>query len=174
MTERRAGSLRIPGKAVGAGEVVSVSPNGVDWRYISFRALRLSAGERFEAECGSDELVIVVIQGTLDIESSAGVWRSVGKRGDPFSGPAESVYLPQASRYVLHALGACEVALCAAPARGEYPARLLAPGAESEHLRGSGQATRRIGNILMGPDDAGTLFITEVVTFPGNWSSYPP
>jgi 5-deoxy-glucuronate isomerase len=174
MTERAPHSLLLRGAKVAAGEVVSISPHGADWKYISFRAVRLPRGETLHGQTGNDEAVVVVIAGCVGIESSAGSWPKVGKRDDPFSGPAESVYLPSGASYEIRASGGAEIAVCSAPARGRYPARLIAPAQDAVYVRGEGHAQRRIGNILMEPDAAGTLFVTEVVTLPGNWSSYPP
>ena len=70
--------------------------------------------------------------------------------------------------------GAVEIAVCAAPARGAFPAHLITPEDESEHIRGAGQASRRIHNILMEDGGAGSLLVTEIQSPPGNWSSYPP
>ena len=174
MTERTRPSLLIRGSHAATGEVVRVAPNGGDWNYITFSARRMPARERLQGKTRDDESVIVVIGGTVGVTSSAGAWNEVGKRADPFSGPAQSVYLPAATTYEIQAHTDAEIALCSARARGRHPARLIAPADDAEYVRGEGHARRRIHNILMRPEEAGTLFLTEVVTFPGNWSSYPP
>jgi 5-deoxy-glucuronate isomerase len=119
-------------------------------------------------------LILVVISGAIDVRSSAGNWADVGGRPDPFSGPPSAVYLPASTRYEVKAARRAEVAICAAPARASHPAKHIALSPESEYVRGEGQAQRRIRNVLMGEDEASTMFVTEVVTLPGNWSSYPP
>ncbi len=167
-------SLLIRGNDVRYGDVVSAAANGKDWKYIDFRVLRMRAGEVFGGESAGNEVAVVVIAGTVDVLCSDGSWKNVGKRADPFSGSPEAVYLPPATAYELKAVSDVEVAICAAPARERHPGRLIALGADAEHVRGTGQAKRRVFNILMDEDGASSLFLTEVVTFAGHWSSYPP
>jgi 5-deoxy-glucuronate isomerase len=175
MTERQAQpDLLIRGNDAATGDVVTVSRDGGEWKYIDFRVVRLSVGQRRTAQTGNDEVVLVVIAGTVGVTSSAGAWELVGERVDPFSGPPAAIYLPAATSYEICAVSSAEVAICAAPSRGALPARLIQPAVDSEYTRGQGQAQRRIRNILMGEDEASSLFVTEVVTLPGNWSSYPP
>ncbi|HEY5095554.1 MAG TPA: 5-deoxy-glucuronate isomerase [Candidatus Eremiobacteraceae bacterium] len=166
--------LLIRGRDVTSGELVASSPGNAEMKFISFRVVRMLAGERIEADTGKDEVALVLIAGTVDVLSSAGAWKSIGKRPDPFSGPPEAVYLPPAASYEIRASRDAEVAVCGAPARELHAARIIAPSADAEYTRGDGQAQRRVRNILMDDGDASTLFLTEVVTLPGNWSSYPP
>jgi 5-deoxy-glucuronate isomerase len=173
---KRAGHspLLIRGNDIGNGEIVAIERNGNVWKYINFRAIHLPAGQVLKAETRDDEVVIVLIAGTVDVFSSAGTWLGIGKRPDPFSGPPEAVYLPSSLTYEIRATRDAEIAFCGAPARGAFEARVITTPADAEYLRGDGQAQRRVRNILMNDGEAGTLFLTEVVTLPGNWSSYPP
>jgi 5-deoxy-glucuronate isomerase len=170
----RQSPLLVRAHNVNSGDVVAVAPNGTDWKYIRFRVVRLPADQRIRAETGNDEAALVIIAGTIDIVSSAGTWQGVGKRSDPFSGPPEAVYLPPSTSYEIRAVCDAEVALCGAPARELHEARLIATPEVAEYTRGEGQAQRRVRNILMNEGEASTLFLTEVITLPGNWSSYPP
>lgn len=165
-------SLLIHGNPVDRGEVIAVRPHDSDWKYVGFQVLRLGPDERHRAATEEDEVALVVIAGTIDVGSSAGSWQGIGGRSDPFSGPPDGVYLPSGVSYELRAREASEIALCSARSRGALPARRIL--AQAEYTRGSGQAQRQIRNILMGENDATALFVTEVVTPPGNWSSYPP
>jgi 5-deoxy-glucuronate isomerase len=175
MTERvERPELLIRGKDVAVGEVVAVTRGQSDWKYIDFRVLRLAPGQHERGQTGGDEVALVVIAGTVAIRSSAGEWDRIGERTDPFSGPPAAVYLPPGTSYEIQAEGSTEIAICAAPARATLPARRIACSTDSAYVRGEGHAQRRIYNILMGEDEASCLFLTEVVTFPGNWSSYPP
>jgi 5-deoxy-glucuronate isomerase len=156
------------------GDIVHVAPNGENWKRISFRVVRLRAGEHLRGQSGDDEIAIVVIGGTIAVRSSEGEWPAVGKRTDPFAGPPETLFLPASTAYEVAAATEAEVAICGAPARERHAARLIVTSADSEFVRGAGSAERRIRNILMGSDEASALFLTEVITPPGNWSSYPP
>jgi 5-deoxy-glucuronate isomerase len=166
--------LLVRGRDAKSGDVVSISAGGPFLKYIDFRVVRLAHGELLEADTSEREFALVVVSGTIDVLSSAGSWTGVGGRPDPFSGPPSAIYLPPSTHFEMSASGAAEVAICAAPARERHPAKLIAMPAQSEYVRGEGQAKRKIRNILMDEGEASTLFLTEVVTLPGNWSSYPP
>lgn len=168
-------SLLIRGNKVQYGEVVTIAPHGDDWKYIDFRVVRMMVGQRIAAQTDASEVALVVIAGTINVTSSAGSWNQVGNRTDPFSGPPAAVYLPPTTTYEIQAAADAEVAICAAPSReNRKEARVIAPAPDAEYTRGEGNAQRRIRNILMGENEASSLFLTEVITLPGNWSSYPP
>jgi 5-deoxy-glucuronate isomerase len=157
------------------GQVVSVAPNGTDWRYVSFSVQRLRANATFAGDTCDSETVLVLIGGTVDVRSSRGNYDRVGKRQSPFDGPPQAVYLPRNTRYDVVARSDAEIAVCAAAARNlDFPARLLELGEADAHQRGTGNARRLIYDILMDPAGAAGIFVTEVLTPPGNWSSYPP
>ena len=166
--------LLVRAKPLRYGEIVRVDPDGLDLRHISFRVLRLAGGEMLRDDTGARETALVVIAGAMRVRSSEGSWDGVGGRTDPFTGQPAAVCLPPGTSFEAEALGDLEIAICAAPTADRFPARLVAPLESEEYVRGEGHAQRRIRNILMKDDDAGALFLTEVVTLPGNWSSYPP
>ena len=100
---------------------------------------------------------------------------TIGERSSPFEGLPWSVYVPAHASWTVRAETDLELAVCAAPAKGGLPARLIAPQEVGEETRGSGTNARHVRNIL--PDDsphAETLLVVEVITPGGNWSSYPP
>jgi 5-deoxy-glucuronate isomerase len=167
-------SILVRGTGADSGTVVQITPQSAGWDYIGFHAVRLAPSQTHAGHSGGDELAIVVINGTVSVGSSAGSWERVGQRPDPFSGKPEAVYLPADSSYEVRAETAAEIAVCAAPGREAHAGRLIAPGDISEHIRGKGQASRRIHNILMGEAPAGSLLLTEIQSPAGNWSSYPP
>jgi 5-deoxy-glucuronate isomerase len=91
-------------------------------------------------------------------------------RATPFDGPPVALYVPPHVPW--WAEGAGELGICTAPATGALEPRLL----DSPELltRGEGGEERFIANILMEPEPAESLLVTEVVTPAGHWSSYPP
>src|SRR5579872_6601435 len=150
--------LVIRGRDVQSGEVVRVSPNTTDWRYISFRVVRLASAEQLSAGTGDDECALVVISGSVSATTSEGDWPAIGQRDDPFCGQPEVLFLPASTTYEISALRDAEVAICSAPARERHPARLIAVSAAAEYTRGEGNAQRRIRNIMMGEDESSALF----------------
>ncbi|MEN0087809.1 MAG: 5-deoxy-glucuronate isomerase [Pseudomonadota bacterium] len=180
------GLLRRPtGKS---GLVHDITPADADWTYVGFGVVDLQPGERHE-ELTPDvgrEILLVVVQGTVDIEvgqfDDAGehtggpVFRDVGERSSPFDGGApHSVYTGTGNAFAIRADTDAVVAMCSAPGKGTHAPYHLAPDAIIPEVRGSGTNTRYINPILMGDDDrVDSLLVTEVITPAGHWSSYPP
>jgi 5-deoxy-glucuronate isomerase len=165
--------LLVRGHDVTSGDVVRVRPDGL-LRSIDFRVLRLRPGETFKNASAANETGLVLLSGTADVTTSDNRWSGLGRREDPFSGPPTAVYLPRETPYEVRAASAVELAVCEAPGRRRLPARLIDLPQSAGYVRGEGHAQRRVFNILMEPGSASSLFLTEVITFPGNWSSYPP
>ena len=70
--------------------------------------------------------------------------------------------------------GAAEVALCWAPAATGVAPRLIEPSTMKRTVRGQGSNTRYVRDILPETEPAEALLVVEVITPPGNSSSYPP
>lgn len=158
------------------GTILRVTPGSAGWSHVGFEVLVLGEGSVARRETDGQELCLVVIEGTVNVESTYGDWRALGGRPDPWSGPPDAAYLPPGSQYTVTAVhGPAEVALCLAPADdGGAEARVL-PGAETKvERRGYGAQERFIHPILMGDRPAESLLVCEVLTPAGHWSSYPP
>jgi 5-deoxy-glucuronate isomerase len=67
-----------------------------------------------------------------------------------------------------------ELADCRAPSESAHPARVIRPDDCGYEVRGGGNATRQIVDVLPPSAAADRLMICEVFTPGGNWSSYPP
>ena len=172
MTNQR--DILVHGNRTDDGTVVAITPQSAGWDHIGFRAERMRAGRLLQGHTGNDEVALVVVAGTVTVRSRHGDWEGIGERVDPFDGRPYAVYLPADADYEVRADSQAEIAICAAPARETYTARLITPGDVSEHTRGAGQASRRIHNIMMADVPAASLLLTEIQSPPGNWSSYPP
>jgi len=175
--EPASSGLRIPaGPPDAEGTILRVTPASAGWRYVGFEVLRLEGSLVARRQTDGQEVCIVVVSGTVTVESPYGRWEGLGSRADPWSGKPDAAYLPPGSEYAVWSDGGpAEVSLCLAPApRGGAEARIL-PGAEIvAERRGYGAQERRIHPILMGERDAESLLVCEVLTPGGHWSSYPP
>src|SRR3982751_2792145 len=67
-----------------------------------------------------------------------------------------------------------EVAVCQSPTTKSLPGRMITPAECGLEVRGGGNATRQIIDILPPAAAADRLLVCEVLTPSGNWSSYPP
>ena len=157
------------------GLVHDVTPQSAGWTYVGFKLWRLAAGESAEGMLGTDEAIIVMVEGKAAITAAGTDWGVLGERMDVFEKtPPHCLYLPNGSDWKAVAETDCTLALCLAPGKGGHAARRLGPDGITLTQRGEGSNARFINNIAMeGEDVADSLLVTEVFTPAGNWSSYP-
>lgn len=170
-------------KAAKSGrEIVTVTPERAGWTHVGFQALRLAAGESHAVDTGGRELCLVVLTGTVDVTVDGTRFANLGTRKSVFEevSPA-AVYIPAGKHVTIaHTPGAvalAEVALCTAPAgpAGASEAFVIDSAAMRRSVRGQGNNTRYICDILPHDDPrAAHLLVVEVRTPAGHSSSYPP
>jgi len=157
------------------GKVLEITPESAGWKYVGFEVYKLTPGQIVEKETKDQETVVVLISGRANVATKDKSWDNIGKRMSVFEKtPAYSVYVPNDDQYKVEALTDLEIAVCKAPGKGTYEARLIAPEDVEVATRGSGSIERQIQNILPEDKPADSLFVIEVFTPAGNWSSYPP
>jgi 5-deoxy-glucuronate isomerase len=166
-------SRRVPPNRSAAA--VDLTPRALAWRYIRFAVRHLPAGARWAGHSPREERCLVLLRGSFDI-TWAGATRRVGPRADVFDGYPHAVYLPAGTRFDVRATQRCEIADCRAPSKPS-PAlapRVITPEDCGFEIRGGGNATRQIVDIMPPAFPADRLLVCEVYTPSGNWSSYPP
>ena len=156
------------------GKVHEVTPKSANWSYVGFSLYRLEQGESVTEATSDLEAILVLVEGHARISVERESFGLLGNRMNVFHGgtPA-AVYVPDNKHWAATAETACTLAVCTAPAKGAYPARVI--DNIERVTRGIGPNTRYIHPIAMEDKDiAGSLLVTEVFTPAGNWSSYPP
>src|SRR5271165_1932809 len=107
-------------------EIVSVTPQSAGWRYVSFSAHRLSAGESLTLSDDANELCAVILSGMASAKSGALEWKEIGERKSVFEDSAPyAVYVPPRMNLTITASTDLELAVAGAPAKGELPSRLI-------------------------------------------------
>lgn len=151
-------------------------PLSPDWGYVGFGLYRLAAGGSVTEQTGDREVILVLVEGRAQVQAAGQDWGEMGDRMDVFEKTApHCLYVPGGQNWTATATTACTLAVCSAPATGDYPASRLGPDGITLTPRGKGTNTRHINNIAMeNRDVAGSLLVTEVFTPAGHWSSYPP
>ena len=151
-------------------------PLSPDWGYVGFGLYRLAAGETVSEHTGDREVILVLVEGKATVTAAGQAWGELGDRMDVFEKtPPHCLYIPGNQTWSATATTPCTLAVCTAPAQGDYPASRLGPDGITLTPRGKGTNTRHINNIAMEDRDvAGSLLVTEVFTPTGHWSSYPP
>src|ERR1700730_1787907 len=158
----------------GQGAAMDFEASGMGFEYLKLQVRRIPAGEKLTGSTGSNELGIVGLGGTFDLESNQGSWKNVGTRANVFTGMPWAVYLPIHSDFAVTALTDCDIAFCYCRAEISHPAVLIKPSDVRVEIRGGANATRQINHIITPEFPAHRLLIVEVYTPSGNWSSYPP
>lgn len=151
-----------------------ITPGSAGWRYVGFQVRMLADGETASGDSGARELCLVLVAGRGSVAVNGADLGTLGERANPFEGSPWSVYVPPNSQWAVTAAGALELAVCAAPASGGLPARVIPPAEVGQETRGKGTNTRHVRNILPDTATAESLLVVEVITPGGNWSSYPP
>ncbi len=178
-----AAELRIRPDGYGA---VAVDPDRAGWRYLSFRAVPLGAGETVDAGAYGQEAAVIVIGGggvRLSFDARGPI--DLPGRAGPFDGRPWAAYVPPGvpARVVGRPTaglreGRVLVAIAEAPPSGRVGVSaepiVIAPDDVEIEVRGAGNATRQITKIIQPSFPADRLEIVEVYTPSGNWSSWPP
>jgi 5-deoxy-glucuronate isomerase len=167
------------------GVTVGADPDRAGWRYLSFRALRLAEGESVQLASPGHEAVIVTIAGggvRVEYDDGSPPFDLIG-RSSVFTGLPWAAYCPAGvgARLIGRPFerdGRAVVAYGQAPGSGRPGVStspiLITPDDVDIEIRGAGQATRQVNNIVLGDFAADRLLCCEVFTPAGNWSGWPP
>jgi 5-deoxy-glucuronate isomerase len=163
-----------PSRPDSSGRVHSITPVSAGWTYVGFDVYRLDAGQRLQRQTEDREACIVMLSGKAHVAAAGQDFGVIGGRKSPFEPDPWSLYAPARSEWSLTAESACEIAVCTAPGKGKFPARVISPDQVGQETRGTGTNTRHVRNILPETEPAESLLVVEVITPSGHWSSYPP
>jgi 5-deoxy-glucuronate isomerase len=160
-----------------SGTQLSLTPAQAGWHHVGFAVRQVAARDVWRGRTGRFEVCLVLLSGLV-----AARWSSAGRRGSATLGPRRDVfsdyphglYLPRDTTFEIRAPRRAEVADCRAPAAQWFEPREIRPEACGLEVRGGGNATRQIIDILPPGAPADRLLVCEVLTPAGNWSSFPP
>jgi 5-deoxy-glucuronate isomerase len=156
-----------------SGELLRFSRESVQWEWMSMTVRRLQAGESFSAKTAGEEAAFVLLGGSGVANWGAGA-QSIGKRKNVFDGLPYCLYLPTGNSLQFTAETVVEIAECRAPSNAKLTPKLVTPNDVASSLRGGGNASRQILDVIPPDFPADKLVVIEVYTPGGNWSSYPP
>jgi 5-deoxy-glucuronate isomerase len=156
-----------------SGLVLDLPRERASWQWMSFFVRRLAAGESHEFHSDTEEIGLVLLGGTCLADWGAGQVK-IGRRANVFDGLPYALYLPPRHRASLVAVSECEIAECRVPSDAKLGPRLVTPGDVTASLRGGGNASRQIVDVMPPSFPGDRLIAVEVYTPSGNWSSYPP
>jgi len=156
-----------------SGELLHLSRQQLQWDWMSFFVRSLQPGDVYEAKTLGEEAAFVVLGGTCEADWGQGA-KHIGKRKNVFDGFPYALYLPTGNRVTFKADSVCEIAECRVPSDARLTPQLVTPRDVTSSLRGGGNASRQIVDVMTPAFPADKLMVIEVYTPGGNWSSYPP
>lgn len=157
-----------------SGLALKVESEQAGWDLLGFSARSLRAGREWIDGTGEREACLVLQSGACRIRWDGSRERLLGPRASVFSSYPHAAYLPPGVRFQVTALEDCEIAAGTAVCRKSFEPRVIAPEDCGFEIRGGGNATRQIVDIMPPEFPADRLMVCEVYTPSGNWSSYPP
>ncbi|MEO8360989.1 MAG: 5-deoxy-glucuronate isomerase [Vicinamibacteria bacterium] len=156
------------------GHDVVVTPENAGWAFSGLRVITLQAGESRTIETEIEEMLVVPIRGSAQVVCEGQMFDLEG-RLSVFSRVTDFAYLPRDSQFTITSLGGGEFALPSALARRRLKPAYGPADKVPVEIRGAGGATRQLTNFCApGVFETDRLSAVEVLTPPGNWSSYPP
>ena len=156
---------------------MEVTQSRAGWRYISFAVRHVGPRTPWSDDTGARECCLVLLRGSCRVEYGPRTDQTavtLGPRPDVFTSYPHALYLPKRTRFRVIVDEPIELADARAPARATLPARVIRPEDCGFEIRGGGNATRQIVDIMAPVFPADRLMLCEVFTPAGNWSSYPP
>jgi len=163
------------------GAPLTVTPESAGWTYCGLRIVQLTAGESQRVDTGDSECFVLPLRGAMRVEVAdrGGTVEEqfpLAGRASVFTAVTDFAYVGRDSTITLHADEPVEIALPSARCEQRLPARYGAAADVPVEVRGAGQATRQVTNFGVPGvwPHADRLMCCELITPPGNWSSYPP
>ncbi|SDJ25241.1 5-deoxyglucuronate isomerase [Frankineae bacterium MT45] len=160
-----------------------VTPADAGWQYCGLDVVNLAAGQEQTLDTGGAEFFVLPLAGSVrvtvagpsgELEESF----DLAGRTSVFASVTDFAYVGRDSRVTLTSLRetGAEVALPSARCERRLPARYAPAEQVPVEVRGAGAASRRVVNFGTPGvwEHAEKLICCELITPPGNWSSYPP
>jgi 5-deoxy-glucuronate isomerase len=164
-------SLNLPPNQ--AGDLLHLPRQKAKWEWMSFLVRRLLPGDSFQISTEGEEAALVLLGGIGAADWGAGKTQ-LGKRKNVFDGLPYTLYLPAHCTASFVAETVCEIAECRVPSEARLEPRLVLPSDVVSSLRGGGNVSRQIVDVISPSFPADRIVVIEVYTPGGNWSSYPP
>lgn len=157
------------------GTTIEITRAQAGWRFVHFAVRAVVPGRPFAGHTHEEECCLVLLAGHCRVRFDGGT-AVLGPRRSVFASYPHAIYLPARTRFTIEAEQPTEVAdgRALVPRGTHLQPRVISPQDCGFEIRGGGNATRQIVDIIRPDFPASRLLICEVFTPAGNWSSYPP
>lgn len=146
-----------------SGELLRLTRQEAKWEWMSFFVRRLQPNETYRATTEGEEAAFVLLGGTCLADWGQGA-QLIGKRADVFDGFPYALYLPTGNSVSFTAQTACEIAECRVPSTASLQPKLITPANVATNLRGGGNVSRQIVDVMTPAFPADKLIVVEVYT----------
>jgi len=176
-------TLHRPWSAAAAvpGTAVDLTPEGAGWTWTGLTVVVLAAGEERTVRTAESEAFVLPLAGSVSVVVHDEAGARLGDftlrgRESVFTAVSDFGYVGRDSVVVLSSEAGAEVALPSARCTTHLPPAYGPAADVPVEVRGAGNATRQVTNFGVPGvwDHAEKLICCELITPPGNWSSYPP
>jgi 5-deoxy-glucuronate isomerase len=161
--------------------IIDIGAAELGWSWTSLRVVRVAPGQQLTVTSGASELFVLPLAGSVELRitdhaDQGPVTMSLRGRRSVFTAVTDFAYVGRDATITLTSPGGAEVALPASRCTTARPAAYGAADQVPIEVRGTGSSTRQVNNFgVPGAwDHAEKLICCELLTPPGNWSSYPP
>ena len=155
-----------------------VTPETAGWSYAGLRVVQLEPGVAVQVELGEEEVFVVPVAGSLTVSVTGAFEAGFDLTGRPsvFTHVTDTAYVGRDCVLTLVSEAGAVVALPSARCTTALAPSYLPASDAVVEVRGAGPATRQVTSFgVPGSfDGAERLMVCELLTPPGNWSSYPP
>jgi 5-deoxy-glucuronate isomerase len=155
------------------GALLSLTREEAGWESISFFVRKLVADDSCVFGSKEEEVVLVLLGGHCVADWGEGE-QKIGDRDQVFGGLPYALYLPHSCAARIEAETTCEIAECRVPSTARLNPRLVTPKDVRVTLRGGGNASRQIVDVMPPDFPADKLMVVEVYVPSGNWAGCPP
>jgi 5-deoxy-glucuronate isomerase len=161
--------------------LLELTPEDAGWNYAGLRIVELAPDTPVRLGTGASELFVLPLSGgaTVEVFAADGTLEQrleLTGRPSVFSHVSDFCYVGRDSELSLRSPAPAVLALPSARCGQRRPSAYGPAAGVPVEVRGAGTATRQVTNFGVPGvwDHAERLICCELLTPPGNWSSYPP
>jgi 5-deoxy-glucuronate isomerase len=161
--------------------VVDIGPEDAGWTWTGLQVVTVGPAAPVTLHTGESEVFLLPLSGgPLHAEIDGGSGRretfTLQGRTSVFAAVSDFTYVGRDSIVSLTSTGTTELAVPSSRCSTALPPAYGAAADVPVEVRGAGNATRQVTNFGVPGvwDHAEKLICCELITPPGNWSSYPP
>ena len=145
------------------GSLLEFSRLVAEWDWMGLSVRRITPVEKWEFSYSNEETACVLLSGRCVVDWGEGT-REIGQRKTVFDGLPYAAYLSPGKHVTFTGRTECEIAACHVPSQRQFPCRLVTPKDVGVSLRGGGNASRQIVDVMPPNFPADRLMVVEVYT----------